>query len=949
MLHSGHGRSFSSTTTTENSPESGSERSIRRLRLTLHAGDDANKEARSAYSNADNKDDWKTRNRLIQRERPAGRESPTQPLGDMTNGLSEPSLQHHGPKMYGVVQRNNSSRVPEVRAREWTVHHLHDEMKYIREVRDSLEKVRERMYGQFGGMQQSVHKLSQEMRVANSRRRNLESEVKVRTAAMEKFDQMNSSLMSTNIGLQKSLLDNCQTRLDTRDEVKNLRSTCEKTEEDLRAKERELAAAHAENQHLRLQVESSREANSKALMELSMRLQEDYEEQLLEEQRKHKKEIEILQAQLDEYIRRLEEAELNIKIAEAKIAERDERISELERLLDCMGTEKSQLQQKLQECERRLHTLDLSDTTDGAAAMRSKDLQSEAGNLRERIKHLNDMVFCQQRKVKGMIEEVQTLRTQVAQKDMFISELLDRIAMVECENNELEDKLKYFMSTQNSEQEDVGTGEIGLVYNILPRVDEVPWHDVELPILHEERVLSPIEHSPSDPPPFAIPPPPPMSPPLPTDPPFSPTQPPLPPLPLSSSPPSSPTQTTPYISPPFSPTQPPLRPLPLSSSPPSSPTQTTPYIYPPFSPTQPPLRPLPLSSTPPSSPTQTTPYIYPPFSPTQPPLRPLPLSSSPPSSPTQTTPYIYPPFSPTQPPLRPLPLSCSPPSSPTQTTPYIYPPFSPTQPPLRPLPLSSSPPSSPTQTTPYIYPPFSPTQPPLCPLPLSSSPPSSPTQNTPYIYPPFSPTQPPLPPLPLSPSPPSSPTQTTPHIYTPFSPTETTPNIYPPLSPTQHPLPPLPLSPSPPSSPTQTQPYIYSPSSPTQTTAQVDPPSSPTEAPVRQQYASPYLTMHTQPRTFRPNKPPPSRLGSSLLRYTPVEYSRYLEANPTPPSQTVYSSSFSFESQTSESWTGDEVDTQTPSNPDQSSTSSRRTGPRIHCMDTPFTKLMDITANINIE
>lgn len=43
------------------------------------------------------------------------------------------------------------------------------------------------------------------------------------------------------------------------------------------------------------------------------------------------------QAQLDEYIRRLEEAERNIKAAEAKIAERDQRIMELERLLDCMS------------------------------------------------------------------------------------------------------------------------------------------------------------------------------------------------------------------------------------------------------------------------------------------------------------------------------------------------------------------------------------------------------------------------------------------------------------------------------------------------------------------------------------------------------------------------------------------------------------------------------------
>lgn len=40
---------------------------------------------------------------------------------------------------------------------------------------------------------------------------------------------------------------------------------------------------------------------------------------------------------------------------------------------------------------------------------RSKELQSQTVDLRERIKHLNDMVFCQQRKVKGMIEEVSSV------------------------------------------------------------------------------------------------------------------------------------------------------------------------------------------------------------------------------------------------------------------------------------------------------------------------------------------------------------------------------------------------------------------------------------------------------------------------------------------------------------------------------------------------------------
>ncbi|TDH17138.1 hypothetical protein EPR50_G00004770 [Perca flavescens] len=473
MLRYGSGRTVSTTTTTtQDSPDS--ERRIRRLRLTLHAGDNGNKEPKPANSDTAEKkkvvnEPWKKKNGLIQRERPAGRESPQQQLGDMTNGAPETSLQNHGPTVYGVVQRTGSDRQQVVMAREWTANHLHDEMKYIREVRDSLEKVRERMYGQFGGMQQSMEKLSQEIRAANSHRRSLESEVKIRTTAMESFDQMNSSLISDNISLQKSLLENCQRRVDTRDEVKSLRSTCEKTQEKLRDTERELAAAQVENQTLRLQVESAQEANNQALHELSAKLKLEYEEKLQEEQRKHREEIEKLQAQLDEYIRRLEEAENNIRIAEAKIAERDQRIIEVERLLDCMGKEKSQLHKKLQECEQRLRLMELTDKTDATVAKRSKVLQSESVDLRERIKHLNDMVFCQQRKVKGMIEEVETLRAQVAQKDMFISELLDRIAIVECENNELEDKLKYFMSTQNKPREVLETREIGVGCDLLPR------------------------------------------------------------------------------------------------------------------------------------------------------------------------------------------------------------------------------------------------------------------------------------------------------------------------------------------------------------------------------------------------------------------------------------------------------------------------------------------------
>uniref|UniRef100_A0A3P8YAQ4 Myocardial zonula adherens protein n=1 Tax=Esox lucius TaxID=8010 RepID=A0A3P8YAQ4_ESOLU len=477
-----------SVTTTEDGLDQPSERTIRRLRLTLHTGLNGHDETKKPTSDTQDKVDnrtWPKKKGPVQRKSPSGRESPVQHHGAMTNGEVETSPQpQNGPKLYGLVQRTGTDSQQEVMACEWSVNHMRDEMRYIREVRDSLEKVRERMYGQFGGMQQSMQKLSQDIRTANSQRRTLENEVRVRTRAMDSFDQMNSSLISSSINLQKSLLESCQNRSDSWDEMKSLRSSFQQAEERLKDKERQLEIAQAENRTLKLQMESSQEANSKAVQEVTARLQREFEERLQEEQRKHREEIENLQALIDEYIKRLEEAEKNAKIAEAKIAERDQRITEVERLLNCMGQEKSHLQKKLQECEQRLSLIDC------------QKLEEEAGELRERIKHLNDMVFCQQRKVKGMIEEVESLRAKVAQKDLFISELLDRIAIVECENNELEDKLKYFMSVQSASRDAVKTREIGVGCDMLSRYESLALSGPPPPSRLESSLLrySPLEY-----------------------------------------------------------------------------------------------------------------------------------------------------------------------------------------------------------------------------------------------------------------------------------------------------------------------------------------------------------------------------------------------------------------------------------------------------------------------
>ena len=50
----------------------------------------------------------------------------------MTNGVPDVALQHHVSRVTG--ERTGSERQQEVMARQWTVSHLQDEMRYIREV-----------------------------------------------------------------------------------------------------------------------------------------------------------------------------------------------------------------------------------------------------------------------------------------------------------------------------------------------------------------------------------------------------------------------------------------------------------------------------------------------------------------------------------------------------------------------------------------------------------------------------------------------------------------------------------------------------------------------------------------------------------------------------------------------------------------------------------------------
>nr|XP_033775789.1 myocardial zonula adherens protein isoform X1 [Geotrypetes seraphini] len=455
---------------TQETPKKGK---ICRLRLTVPPDEVSNREIKNEKTEKEETTNTAARRRrkngLLHSEQ-KGTDQPALHLYSMPKGGSQ-DMPSHG-VVYGVVHRPDDSHQNEVVVYEWSTRQLKEELNYIKDVRETLEKIRERMYGEYDDMKLKIKELTREMKIASAQQESWQSHSQVQSAALDSFGEMNNSLTAVAIDLQKTLVDMTLENGDIRDEIKSLKNSYEESMDELKEKQKLLEAAQVENQLLRLKVESSQEANADVMRDLTRKLYNQYEAKLQEEQLKHEAEKEVLRAQTSKYLKAIEEACDRIQFAEARIGERDQRIEELDRLIFHMEEERQHLQAQLLQYEEQMRRLEAEPENNDVDKERSQHLEEAAFGLRERIKHLDDMVHCQQKKVKNMVEEVEILRRKIHHKDLLIQQLLERIAFLEGENNELQDKLDYLRGLQL--KSDVETQDIGISCNLtksdLPKV-----------------------------------------------------------------------------------------------------------------------------------------------------------------------------------------------------------------------------------------------------------------------------------------------------------------------------------------------------------------------------------------------------------------------------------------------------------------------------------------------
>nr|XP_031528604.1 myocardial zonula adherens protein isoform X4 [Vicugna pacos] len=303
--------------------------------------------------------------------------------------------------VYGVVRRSDQNQQKEMVVYGWTTNQLKEEMNYIKDVRATLEKVRKRMYGDYDEMRQKIRQLTQELSVSQAQQGYLESHIQTQSSALDSFNAMNSALTSDSISLQKTLVDVTLENSNIKDQIRSLQQTYEASVEKLREKQRQLEVAQVENQLLKMKVECSQEANAEVMREMTRKLYSQYEDKLREEQQRHSAEKEALLEETNSFLKAIDEANKKMQAAEISLEEKDQRIGELDRLIERMEKERHQLQLQLLE-----HETEMSAEVTDADKERYQQLEAASASLRERIRHLDDMVHCQQKKVKQMVEEI---------------------------------------------------------------------------------------------------------------------------------------------------------------------------------------------------------------------------------------------------------------------------------------------------------------------------------------------------------------------------------------------------------------------------------------------------------------------------------------------------------------------------------------------------------------
>ncbi|XP_006526137.1 coiled-coil domain-containing protein 68 isoform X4 [Mus musculus] len=301
--------------------------------------------------------------------------------------------------------------------------HIIEETEYVRQMRTTLEKIRNHMFKEKEGCGNARHKLDAE----------------------GSGNIQNGSDSTTDPTCLDLLMEN------------------------MRRKDQQLLEMNRENEVLQIKLEASREAGAAALRNVAQRLFDNYQTQAGDLEKKHEGRKHLLQVNNLEKEQALKGSAESLNLLSEKLEEKHGQIVGLENRVQRMENEKKTLLEKKLRLESKLFQLKSNaanpKSSDCLKIQESmvlgvimkcpikvplpccQDLQTEISILQEQISHLQFVIHSQHQNLRSIIQEMEGLKNTLKEQDTKIENLKEKVTVLEAQNKELKTRVAHWTET----------------------------------------------------------------------------------------------------------------------------------------------------------------------------------------------------------------------------------------------------------------------------------------------------------------------------------------------------------------------------------------------------------------------------------------------------------------------------------------------------------------------
>nr|XP_042120024.1 coiled-coil domain-containing protein 68 isoform X3 [Peromyscus maniculatus bairdii] len=226
--------------------------------------------------------------------------------------------------------------------------------------------------------------------------------------------------------------------------------------ENMRRKDQQLLEMNRENEMLKIKLEASREAGAATLRNVAQRLFDNYQTHSEDMKKKHEDSKRLLQINNLEKEQTLKHRAENLSQLSEKLEEKHVQIIGLENRVQRMENEKKTLLERKLCLENKLLQLKSND----AHSKSCQGLQTEISILQEQICHLQFVIHSQHQSLRSIIQEMEGLKNTLKEQDKKIENLKEKVYILESQNKELKTKVACWTDTpKTSLSKAVSTGE----------------------------------------------------------------------------------------------------------------------------------------------------------------------------------------------------------------------------------------------------------------------------------------------------------------------------------------------------------------------------------------------------------------------------------------------------------------------------------------------------------